>query len=267
MNPADRLQALIRHPDYRNDPRLKSRLKFDLDQFDLPGLFSKTGPLGHWDEEWWRGKCELDEFLRIWGLTRAVDPEDKIKVEAELKALRAGDASIFTDDLRGYDASENYYKPDADYGQFFSINVDLERPTGELLQLIRVMIDNKRRERGIRTKRSKPHAVDPWEVWDKAQIPGNTLLKIARLLFKVKGNPAYVEETKQAYDQVQRAYHKAVSMIEDVGKCRNKEFPKDGMEEPAALFRSMMQEVISSVAEGRSPDFDAAGKRTIGHKA
>ena len=267
MKPVDRFQALIRHPDYRSDPRLQGRSRFDWDQYDLPGLMAKSGPFGHWNEEWWRGKCEYERFLGIWGLTHAVDPKNHEKVEVELNALRAGDVSIFKDDLRGHDGSEDYGNPDSDQGHFFSIIVDLEQPTGELLELIRKMIDTKRRERGIRTKRTKPRGVDPWDVWDKMQVPGNTLLKIARALFNVKGNPAYDEETKKAYDQVQRANRKAVSLIEEVGMRRNKPDTEETIEAAWAVFAPDMKEILSRHAARFTSDFNAAEKRDVRHKA
>jgi hypothetical protein len=54
------------------------------------------------------------------------------------------------------------------------------------------------------------------------QAPGSNLLKITRAVCNVKGDPAYDERTKAAYDRVQRAYNKAVSMIEEVGNYRSK---------------------------------------------
>ena len=77
MNPVDRFEALIRHPNYRYDPRLQGRMEFELHKYDLPGLFAKSGPLGHWNEEWWREYFEYCQFLRIWGLNHAVDPENQ----------------------------------------------------------------------------------------------------------------------------------------------------------------------------------------------
>jgi hypothetical protein len=219
MNPVDRLQAIIRHRDYRLDPRLQYRAEYEWEDYSLHEMFAR---LTNSDEDWWRSKFEYDGFLRIWGLARAVDPENKGEVEDRLNSLRAGDVTIFTDDLRGHEAGEDYFAPNYDHTHFLTITVDLERPTDELLELVRKMIDSKRKQRGIRIRRTKSHAIDPWAVWDKMQEPENNLLKIARVMFGVTGNPAYNDETKRAYDRVQRAYAKALSMIEEVGIRRNK---------------------------------------------
>jgi len=253
MNPVDRFQATIRHPDYRNDPRLSLREKNEFGRFDLPSLFSEGGPLSRFNKEWCLRYAEYCHFLRIWGLRHAVYPGNSEEVAATLNDLRTGDASIFTDDLRGYDGSEDRYTPNSDHGHFLTINVDLERPTGELLELIGRMIDSKRRESRIKTKRTKSHGADPWDVWDKMQVPRNNLLKITHSLFKVNGNPTYDEKTKRVYDRVKRAYSKAISMIEEVGMSRNKVPSREVMEASLALFIPRMKEIIRSIAASRSP--------------
>ena len=219
MNPVDRLQALIRHPDYRRLAGLPyaQMLKIGLHNFILENCLRPI-PASHAE------KMEGIVFLRSWGLNSAVDPKDPEQTAAVLDALRAGNVSVFRGDLRVREASEHKDKIDPHPGRFYNINIwtDLECPTSELLTVVAKMANEERKRRGIKVKRAKPHGVDPWTVWDKKQAPGNTLLKITRTLCHVRGNPAYDPETKRAYEQVTRAYKKAGDMIKEVRASRNK---------------------------------------------
>ena len=53
----------------------------------------------------------------------------------------------------------------------------------------------------------------------------------------MRGNPAYDQEMKRAYEQVSRAYQKAVTMIEEVGTSRNKALTEEAVE--ASLIESI----------------------------
>jgi hypothetical protein len=174
VNPVDRFNALLRHVDYRNDPRLQYKEKVELENYEFSELFGEDGLLVHYNEDWWIEFIKHRAFLRIWGLTRAVDPQDRDDVEATLSALVAGDHSIFDDDVRAHDASEDYYKPDWNHDNFVELTVDLERPTEELLKLIRKLIDAKRKEKRIRTKRTKSMLLTLGWYGTKCRLPAAT---------------------------------------------------------------------------------------------
>ena len=225
MNPVDRFQALIRHPDYRRDATLYNpTLKIGLLNF-----VSEIS-VGQVSQERWREYVESYTFLRTWGLSRRVDPDNQEQVAAAQGVLQTGDVSIFWADPRFQDADRREDTIDPGRVCLISIYVDLERPMSELQTLFAAKVNEKRKEQGIKVKRTKPHGVDPWTVWDKMQPPGNTLLKITRTLCHVRGNPAYDPGTKRAYEQVTRAYQKAVAMIKEVGRSRNKALTEEAVE-------------------------------------
>ena len=94
MNPIDRFQALIRHPLYRQEARL---------YIPRCHLFKSTpktyrGPDSHTE------LLELTAWKMRWGLAFVLDPEDTAAVASALNELRAGDTSIFSNDLRLFDA-------------------------------------------------------------------------------------------------------------------------------------------------------------------
>ena len=194
-------------------------------------------PLPPSPKTWWQGWCEYNEFLRIWGLRYSVDRSNTEEVERELDRVRDGDLLIFERDLREHEVSGHDVVASSE--RFLTITINLERPTAELLELARSRINTQRKDRGIKTKRTKPHGADPWDVWDKMQVPGTKLLQITHTLFKVKGRPTYFEpediKTKRFYSQVERAYKKAVTLIEEVGKSRNEACTKENFEAILAM--------------------------------
>lgn len=216
MNPVDRFQALLRHPDYRRDAKLYiPALKIGLLNF-----VSEIAQ-GSVSTERWRQIVKGYTFLRTWGLDHAVDPENTAQVTAVLNALYAGDVSVFKFDLRFQDAIKREGAIDPGHGCVISLYVDLETPMPDLKKLFAAKVNEMRNERVILPKKTKRHKADPWTVWDKMQEPGSNYLKITRSLFGVKGNPSYDEKTKQAYAQVTRAYRKAQALIKEVGASRN----------------------------------------------
>ena len=101
MNPVDRLQALIRHPDYRKDAKLYiPTLKIGLLNFvfEISSVPMQEGR--------WREIVRAYTFLRTWGLSRPIDPENSEQVALVLNALHSGDNSIFSRGLRVSDAAE-----------------------------------------------------------------------------------------------------------------------------------------------------------------
>jgi hypothetical protein len=245
MKPIDRFQALIRHPDYRRDARLYiPTLKIGLLNFVSEIAAQQVS------EERWRQLVKGYTFLRIWGLGRAVDPENPEQIAALLRALCAGDVSIFKADLRGYIAAEHEDKIDPGTGCYINICMDLERPTSELQTLFSMMIKRERKERRITPKRTKPHGVDPWTVWDMKQVRGNNFLKITRTLCHVQGNPAYDPKVKQSYEQVKRAHQKAVAMIKEVGTSCNKALTEEIVEASLAQAIRALFERVSKISKG-----------------
>ena len=79
------------------------------------------------------------------------------------------------------------------------------------------------------------------------QKDGNTILKITRTLCHVEGNPAYVPKTKQAYEQVNRAYQKAVAMIEEVGTSRNKALTEVAVEASLAKGIRLLFQTVREI--------------------
>ena len=242
MNPVDRFQALIRHPEYRRDARRYiPTLKIGLLNF-----VSEIA-LGHVSKERWREVVNGYTVLRTWGLDHAVDPDDQEQIAAVLAALRAGDFSIFTADLRIYDADSHEDKIDPGHGCRISLYVDLERSLPELKQLFAKKISEKRQERGVKPKQIKPLSADPWKVWDK-KIPGTSLWKVTRTIFQVRGKPEDSEKAKQAYEKVQRAHRRAVAMIREVGASRNQAITKEAV---AASLTQGIRTLLHQVSKGR----------------
>ncbi len=217
MNPVDRFQALIRHPDCRKFARSPhiQLLKLGLDAFLLSRTFESH-------------RCSLDEavgainFLRVWSINYFVNPGDTLHVKAEQDALHAGNALIFKHDLRARVASEEDAQRNPDHGHLLTIRVDLKTPTPELKVLIAAIIDKERKLRGVSKRKRKEHKLNPWRVWDMMQEPGNNLLKITHTLYGEQEHPAYHPETNKIYSQVKRAYMKAESLIKEVGGSRSK---------------------------------------------
>ncbi len=213
MNPSDRFQALIRHPLYREEARVY------IPMYHLFKSTSKTSTEWESDPE----LLELTAWKMRWGLAFVLDPEDTAAIASVLDELRAGDTSIFSNDLRLLEAFPRANRNSIHPGRhvLLSLYVDLERPTSELTKLFVDMVNQQRASWDVTAGRTRPYRVDPWKVWDMMQIPGNNLLQITRTICGVVGNPSYDDSTKQAYDQVTRAYEKANETIEKVGKSRN----------------------------------------------
>lgn len=245
MNPVDRFQALIRHPDYRRDARLYGpTLKGGLLDF----MSEISG--GHLSKERWREYVKGYTVLRSWGLDHAIDPENPAHIAAVLDALRAGDDSIFRDDLRVQDADKHEDAIDPKPRCFYNITVDLERPNSELQTIVARMVKKERKRRRITPKRTKPHGIDPWDVWDMKQVCGCSLLKITGTLCQVQGNPAYEPKTKRAYEQVTRAFQKAIAMIEEVGTSRNKALTEEIVEDSLMRDIRALFEQVSEISKG-----------------
>jgi hypothetical protein len=219
MNQVDRFQALIRHPDYRNDTRRADRLKFDPFYGGLSRLFPRElTPSAA--KAWCHRKTNYCDFIRVWGIAHPVDPENPKEISEALKALRSGDGSIFSNDFRVYETSELNGKPDQSTERHLTISVDLGRPTDELQQLFRTIVNRRRKEQDIKKNANRGFNAGPWKVWDEYQTNGNNLLKVARDLFGVKKNPTNDDRAMQVYRKVQRAHLEAVAMIEEVGRRR-----------------------------------------------
>lgn len=217
MNPVDRFQALIRHPDYRRDatlyiPTLKIGLLNFVSEISIEGM----------SEDRWREVVKAYTFLRTWGLNRPVDPVNQEQVTAAQGALIDGDVSLFKADLQYQDADQREDKIDPGRGCHISLYVNLERPDSELKTFFLTKVNEKRKERGITSKRTKSFKVDPWAVWDKMQVLRNNLLHTTRTLCRLRGKPESSTKMKRAYSRVQRAYEAAGAMIKEVGASRNK---------------------------------------------
>lgn len=195
MNPINRFQAIIRHPEYRSDPRLSLRWTLN---WDVPDQDAD-------------GKRNHLAFLLSWGITKAVRLENKEEVYETLRDLENGHPWIFINQTLVVDPAQLHSGP------LMNIPVDLKRPTNELLKELRWLIDSERKKRKILRTRTRPHMIDPWGTWDQMQIPGNTLFGIARSMSR---EADWHWETAQYHLQIRRAYKKAVSMIEEVGQCR-----------------------------------------------
>ncbi len=65
MNPVDRFQALIRHPDYRNDPIVSLGVKYDLWRYDLHAFCGQGGVVERSDKDWWVECWNYRQFCRV----------------------------------------------------------------------------------------------------------------------------------------------------------------------------------------------------------
>jgi hypothetical protein len=226
MDPVDRFQALIRHPDYRNDPRLEDVLTFELTGFEFKKAFElgiDVRYLGRYfphDElckpEWWQRLCAYVDFLECWGLCHGVDYKNPATVSVVLAAFRTGDDSIFTDDIRSYDTERGYIAMPTSSNITLSFSVDLLRPTKELVALFCKRIDTEKKRLETPTKRTKPRGIDVWQVWDGMQAPGMNLHRLAKTRHPGEESHAYSAPVKATYAQMARAHDHAVAMIKAV---------------------------------------------------
>jgi hypothetical protein len=218
MDPLDRLQALIRHPDYCrivNHPSLR-RLQQGLDSYLIERLWDK-------DDNYINAIQGLS-LLRVWGIDRTVDPGNKDRLMAEMNGLQSKTNPVFKDDLRARIVDLPSRQTTEGKNRFIAIMVDLKAPTVRLLPIIAAIINRERTKRSIKVGKKVPCELNPRDIWDRMQLPGNNLLRITRELFRVHGNLNYDEtegnKISACYEKVKRAYHRAKSLIEEVGKSR-----------------------------------------------
>ena len=114
----------------------------------------------------------------------------------------------------------------------------------ELKKLFARVVNQKKKEQGIRTKRSRPHKAEVWTVWGMMQTAErNRSRKVARNLFGVRGDPKTHRKAKNAVEQVNRAFQKAESLIQEVGNSRNNSITEEAAE--AALVKGIRSIVQS----------------------
>ncbi|MGE0469632.1 MAG: hypothetical protein AB7L09_12715 [Nitrospira sp.] len=252
MDPLDRFQALIRHPDYhRNIPlSLIRSLKNGLRPFLLTGLLSETRiPL--------EDKIRAVQLLEEWGIHHTVDPgASKDQYEEEITKLKSGSkVSLFKDDPRARITDGKSPQSEKDQQCFLTITLDLRTPSSKLVPLLESIIARERGNRKVKIRKRDEHKVDPWIVWDLMQTPGNTLLKITRQLFPVSGNPAHDDSDDNpiaaCYAKVKRAYQKAESLIKEVGNTRSNRLSGD-----QAIAKSVVE--LSLACNELLKDFIAA---------
>lgn len=99
-------------------------------------------------------------------------------------------------------------------GNYLYLKVDLNSNRKTLRRDFLKVID-RYLERLNDSSRERENIIDQWAVYDKYQSDKN-LLKIARKLSGLKGNPTYNPQLEAFYRQVERALKKALKMIDSV---------------------------------------------------
>jgi hypothetical protein len=103
-------------------------------------------------------------------------------------------------------------------GRFLTLEIDLKARGKDIERLVEKRISTYKKIADKRTSHEKRGEYDPWDIWDMHKKQGLSLVEIARRKSGISGSPNY-NDNLRAYDRcVRRAYKKASSMIESVGK-------------------------------------------------
>lgn len=98
--------------------------------------------------------------------------------------------------------------------RYLVLEIDLTIPAHESVRIAQDEIKHYQRLIGVKPiQRNKPTKVDPWGVYDLHVYAKLSLVKISRMLFQVKGNPAIDPEVAKRLKLVERAYQKAAAMV------------------------------------------------------
>lgn len=220
LSPYDRLQAIVRHPEYirqwrkyKETDSLRQRIPIPSDIDDLV-----------------KASNVATETYKKFGIPEIVCPN---YIKALTSEEVAAKARTYWDPLpvRFLKASEIVYALATRFSQrgvFISYEklhqVDLLRE-GRYLMLEADLFQSKETLvkqfknylslKGKANQRKREPTVDPWKVYDMHK-GGKNFLQITRKLFGVKGHPAYDPETDALYKQVKKAYQKARQVIETV---------------------------------------------------
>lgn len=198
----DRVQALIRNPEYKNEYNEFSKLK----EFKDQNYFQKR-----------------ENLLKKWRLNFPINPEEYRNKSKPKYAIEFSNNSY-----NDYPAKPLPFKQDSENTywlrdkRYLKIEVDLTFPIDKIKDDV-VAIVKDWKSNIIDKGRNKPTSYSPWEIYDMVNAEGSNRAKVARKLYgkTPKGqnkNLSYNEYLMAYYKQVQRAYIKALQMIDQVKK-------------------------------------------------
>lgn len=200
INQWDRLQALIRCPDYIKEFNKLGTLK---DQDDLQKLFKNNF------------LQKQKDFLKKWDLMYSVDPKEWINKPNPELGVR-----FFRDDPP---VKPLPYKKDADTLKYLkddiylTLQINMTYGLDDILedtkQTIKEFRENVNRERGYNISNTE---LNPWDIYDKLENGKITKSELARQLSGEKDIGINSKLVKAKYNQIDRAYKKVCAMIKDI---------------------------------------------------
>lgn len=201
LTPYNRIQAIIRTPEYKKDYDEFSKLKM----FEDSDYFEKENKL-----------------LKKWKLKFPLDPKKSITENQQFASTGEFIAKPipFKKNL-----SNTFYLEDKRY---LTIQIDLTNTREKIKKAVDLIVEDFQsilpKDKG-RDRKAKKIEVDHWEIFNMYKIEGINFSEIARRLSGLKGNPSYNDELKLWRKCVKEAYDKALKMIEQVEqevKAKNK---------------------------------------------
>jgi hypothetical protein len=185
----DRLQALIRCPQYANDYKDLLKLKKGRNK-----LYSK----------------KMEAMKKKWGIMFLVDPDEwKSKARPE-------NVSVFADDPP---AKQIPYKKESGVLKYLRenryglIQVDVACTADEVIKCIKPILQEYKTLMRTEKSREAKTLFDPWVIYDLHMEENLSFLDITRLVTGEIGNVSSKDELNAARKRVQSAYHEAVEMI------------------------------------------------------
>jgi len=201
----DRVQALIRNPEYKNEYNEFSKLEM----FKNQNYFQKR-----------------DNLLKKWELTLPLNPAEFTNKSKPKNTY----TNVFSNaSYNNYPAKPLPFKQDSENTywlrdkRYLKIEVDLTFSPKKIKDDVEAIVKYWRPNIQIDEGRNKSTVYDPWEIYDMVNAEGGKLIEVARKRYGeiARGeskHPSHNAKLMACYKQVQRAYRKALQMIDQVKK-------------------------------------------------
>lgn len=144
------------------------------------------------------GNFEEDTVEEIWSI-------DEQPLEETIEAIQAGRKSIL----------KFGYK-----GEYLFLKVDVRKKKKDLMARIEKLIDKWQKRVPMEKSRNKATLLQPWEIYDMKHKEKRSLIQIAKAISGINDNPAVNIDVARPYKAIERAYKKAIKMIQQVENAR-----------------------------------------------
>lgn len=213
----DRIQATIRHPDFRKEAEALRR------QMEQETAGKSLAERGHY-----LSRIHTDNpVARKWDIPGSftfAEPPARLVHAKDVKGKTIEKRPIYytTKNEAWHDPMSRAFDHSTDgvavlgleENRHLILKVDLTlkaapKAAGSTVELHQRLLKYKT------PRRSKPTKIDPWLVWDLQHNHGKNLLQITQIIFRrPKALPTYNEEMRRFYQQVRRACKQAEGMID-----------------------------------------------------